>query len=221
MVASAIPVERRSASASRLPALGGIAFVVIVVAALLGLSGDTPGTGDSAVKINAFYDAHHTNQIIASLLVAAAVPLLVIFGITLASALWPTDAGRRPVWQILLTGGTSLAGATWLVAALLHFALTDAADQKGISAGALQALNVLDADSWVAFNSGMGVMMLGAGGALLARKVHPALAWIALVDGILLFIPFADFFGLILSGLWIIVTSVLLFRRGSEFALAR
>jgi hypothetical protein len=90
--------------------------------------------------------------------------------------------------------------------------------QKGMSGSALQTLNALDADTWIAFNGGMGVLMLGAAGALLARKVHPVLGWIALLDGILLFIPYADFFGLIVSGLWILVTSVLLFRRGAAFA---
>ena len=141
-----------------------------------------------------------------------------LFGVSLASVLWPTDAGRRPFWQIMLAGGSAIAGASWIIAAFIHLALADAADQRGMAGGALQALNVLDADSWMAFNSGMGVLLLGAGGALLARRVHPVLGWAALAIGVLLFIPYADFPGLILSGLWVIVTSVLLYRRGPAFA---
>jgi hypothetical protein len=38
------------------------------------------------------------------------------------------------------------------------------------------------------------------------------LGWIALVAGIALFIPFADFIALIVSGLWIITVSVRQFR---------
>jgi hypothetical protein len=121
---------------------------------------------------------------------------------------------------IALVGGSALAGAAWIFAAVIHFALADAADQHGMAGGALQALNVLDADSWIAFNSGMGVLLLAAGGALLARKVLPVLAWIALATGILLFIPYADFFGLIISGLWVITMSVVLYRRGPAFAAA-
>jgi hypothetical protein len=60
--------------------------------------------------------------------------------------------------------------------------------------------------------------MLGAGASLLARRAYPVLGWIALLAGILLFIPFADFFALLVSGLWIIVTGVIAFRRGGVLA---
>ncbi|MDX6541903.1 MAG: hypothetical protein QOI71_3513, partial [Gaiellales bacterium] len=48
--------------------------------------------------------------------------------------------------------------------------------------------------------------------ALLARQTSPVLGWIALAAGIALFIPFADFVALIVSGLWIIAVSVKQFR---------
>ena len=218
MAVSAISVSVEKRSPGRVLPLGGVAFVVLVVFAFAGLSSDTPGIEDSASTINAFYDAHHWKEIVAALLVAASTPFLVVFGTSLASALWPTDRAHRPFWQVVVAGGSALAGASWILAAVIHFTLADAADQKGMSGSALQTLNALDADTWIAFNGGMGVLMLGAAGALLARKVHPVLGWIALLDGILLFIPYADFFGLIVSGLWIIVTSVLLFRRGATLA---
>jgi hypothetical protein len=69
----------------------------------------------------------------------------------------------------------------------------------------------------VAFNAGLGVLMLGAGASLLASKTNRVLGWIALVAGIALFIPFADFVALIVTGLWLIWTSITLFRRGSAF----
>jgi hypothetical protein len=218
MAVSAIAVPARERSAGRLLPLGGVVFVLLVVLAFAGFSGDTPGVEDSAAAVNSFYDSHHTQEIISSLLVAAAAPFLVIFGTSLASALWSSEGVRRPLWQSVLVAGSALAGACWLVAAVVHFTLADAADQKGMAGGALQALNALDADTWVAFNGGMGVLLLGAGGSLLARKVHPLLGWFAIVIGILLFVPFADFFALIASGLWIIVTSVQMFRKGAAFA---
>jgi hypothetical protein len=60
--------------------------------------------------------------------------------------------------------------------------------------------------------------MLGAAGSLLAHRVSPVRAWIALLTGIALFIPFADFIALIVSGLWIITTSIILFRRDRAIA---
>ena len=77
---------------------------------------------------------------------------------------------------------------------------------------------MLDADSWLAFNSAFGVMLLGAAGCLIPRLGrHRWLAWAALVLGILLFIPFADFFALILTLLWMIVVSIMLFRGSGIF----
>jgi hypothetical protein len=102
------------------------------------------------------------------------------------------------------------------VGALLHFALADAASH-GFSASVFQTLNVLDSDTWVVVNSGLGLMMLAAAGSLLPRtRAHRRLGWAALVLGVALFIPFAEFFALLLTGLWIIATSMLLFRDGAE-----
>ena len=54
-------------------------------------------------------------------------------------------------------------------------------------------------------------MMLGAGGWLLGRiGNYNILGWVALVLGIALFIPYADFFALLLSLLWIIVAASVL-----------
>jgi hypothetical protein len=218
MAVSAVSLEARTGSARRLLPLSGVVFVALVVISFAGLGGDTPGAEDSPAAITAFYDSPQWRNIVAALFIAAAAPFLVIFGVSLASALWPADGGRRPLWQVGLVAGSAVAGAAWLVTAFIHFAVVDAANQDGMTAGAVQSLNVLDADSWIIFNSGMGVLMLAAAGALLVRRVHPVLAWIALVDGIALFIPYADFFGLIVSGLWVIAMSVTLARRGPVLA---
>jgi hypothetical protein len=192
--------------------LSGAAAVLLVVASFAGLGGDTPGSGDSAAKISAYYDSHQVREMIASFVLAASAPLFVLFGVSLAMALWQGDAPRRPVWQGILAVGSAVAGGAFLVAALIHVALIQTADNSGVSSGALQALAGLDESSWVAFNGGLGVLMLGAAGALLARKASPVLGWIALVAGLALFVPFADFVALIVSGLWIIVVSVKQFR---------
>ena len=49
-------------------------------------------------------------------------------------------------------------------------------------------------------------MMVGAAGALVSAAVHRWL-WIALVLGVAAFIPFADFFALLATLVWIVVTS--------------
>jgi hypothetical protein len=132
-------------------------------------------------------------------------------GVQPATAL--STAQRSAVWERFLVAGSAVAGATIIFGALTHFALADAAD-NGVSGDAIRALNILDTDGWVAFNSGLGVMMLGAGWAVVAatRLLPRWLGWIAVVVGVLLFIPFADFIALLLTLIWIIVASIMLWR---------
>jgi hypothetical protein len=201
--------------------LCGIAAVVLVILALAVLGNNTPGNDASGAEVASYYHAHQVREIAAAFVLAAASPLLVIFGASLATALWPTEANRRPVWELVLLAGSALTAGAFVVVAFLTFALADVPDE--LAGDALQALNVLDNDAWVAFNSGLGVLMLGAAGSLLARsRLHRWQGWAALVLGITLFIPFADFVALLLSGIWIAVTSVTLFltRREGDFAVA-
>ena len=195
--------------------LGGFAAVAVVVFAVAVLGGNSPGNDASGAEVASYYDAHQIREIAAAFLLAASAPLLVIFGASLAGALWPREAVRRPVWELVLLAGSALAAGAFVMVAFLTFALADGPAKLG--ADALQALNVLDNDVWVAFNSGLGVMMLGAGGSLLARtRLYRWLGWAALALGIALFIPFVDFAALLLSGVWILVTSVMLFREQAE-----
>src|SRR2546425_124450 len=56
-----------------------------------------------------------------------------------------------------------------------------------------------------------------AAASLLARtRLYRWLGWAALAPGIALFIPFVDFVALVLSGVWILVASVTLFREQAE-----
>jgi hypothetical protein len=141
----------------------------------------------------------------------------VFFASALAARLG-LDGGHqhRPVWERVVLAGSAITASATVVAALIHFALSDGADQN-VSPVALQALNVLDGNVWLPFNSGLGVMMLGAAGLLLTETPLPRwLGWIALVLGIALFIPYADFFALVITLLWIIVASVMLYRGSSS-----
>jgi hypothetical protein len=198
-------------NAGRWVPLSGAAAVVLVVASFTVLSGDTPGSG-SAAKISAYYDSHEVREMIGAFVLAASAPLFVLFGVSLALSLWQADAPRRPVWQGMLAVGSAVAGGAFLVAALIHAALVQTANNSGVPGGALQALAGLDQHAWIALTSGLGVLMLGAAGALLTRKTSPVLGWIALVAGVVLYIPFADFVAFVVSGLWIITVSVRQFR---------
>lgn len=199
--------------------LCGVAAVVLVVVAVAGLGGSTPGNDASAASVAAYYSAHQTSGLVAAFLLAASAPLFVLFGASVAT-LGTTAQSRQPIWERVLVAGSALAAAAFLVAALLTFALADVPDK--LAGSAVQTLNVLSNDVWIAFNSGLGVMMLGAAGSSLAQSRLPRwLGWVALGLGIALFIPFLDFFALLLSAVWILVAAITLARRASaEFNVA-
>lgn len=201
----------------RLLALSGVAFFVLVVVAVVGICGSTPGTDASGAKLASFYSDNTVRQGIGAFALAAAAPFVVLFGIGLVRRVG--DTARESVWGYVLLAGTILVAGAVLVTAFVHFALANGADEN-ISPTALQALNSLDGNTWMVFNPAFGVMMLGAAGTLVSAGVLRRLGWIALVLGVAAFIPFADFFALLATLLWIALTSVLLARTEPGYVVA-
>jgi hypothetical protein len=197
----------------RLLALSGVMFFVLVVVAVVGIGGGTPGTDASAAKLASFYSDNTVRQGISAFVLAAAAPFVVLFGIGLVTRVG--DPRRGSLWSYVLLAGTILVAGAVLVTAFVHFALANGADEK-ISPSALQALNALDGNTWMVFNPAFGVMMLGAAGTLISAGVLRRLGWVALVLGIAAFIPFADFFALLATLLWIPVTGIVLARARTE-----
>lgn len=113
-----------------------------------------------------------------------------------------------------MIGGSVCAAGAFAVSALFHFALVVGADSDAMSGEAMQAINALDAHSWILVTTSLGVFALGAAGMLIRRTgIFRVLGWIALVAGIAFYFPFASFVAMVVTGLWIITASILLFRR--------
>jgi hypothetical protein len=194
--------------------LSGIAFVALV-ALSLGIGGGTPEPGESGADVVSFYDDNEARQFITSFVFAATVPFLVLFAVGLARSV-ETHDDRGSIWGQVALAGAILAGGAILATAAIHFALLDAATSGDRSPEAALALNALDGSTWIAYNAGLGVMMLGAAGLFVSAAIRQRwLGWIALVLGIAIFIPFADFIALLLTLVWIVVTSVMLARRAA------
>lgn len=191
--------------------LSGAAFVLVVGASLLA-GGSTPGSDASAAELAAFYDGGW-RQGITAMLLAACIPFLVLFAASIAVSAASDRDGGPGLWSYVLVGGSVLAGAGIAVAATVHFALADGGDK--IAPTALQALNALDGNTWLAFNTGFGVMMIGAAGCLWRQTgAELALGRVALVLGVLLFLPFVDFLALLVTLLWSVVMSIVLYQGG-------
>lgn len=199
-----------------LPA-SGIVFVALVLASFIG-SGSTPGTNASAAKIASFYDTHSTREFVVSVVLGMVAPFAVLFAVSLASAVSGPEG--RSHWQVAVVTAGGVVAALFLIVALIHFALADAGN-NGLGGSGIQALNALDADNWIGFNAALGLLMLAASRLLVtARAIARPLAWSAFVLGVALFFPYADFFALLLTGIWIITTSIVLLRRPAGGTLA-
>jgi hypothetical protein len=195
----------------RLAPLSGIVFVVFVVLGFIVVGGETPDVNDSASKVVSFWTDHHDKEVVAALLVGIGAIFLAIFVATLRDRTRDDREGTDLWSNLILIGGTaSVVG--FLVAVGFHISLADGGDHH-YSAEAMQALNVLDNDSFFAFAIPIGIMLLGAAGSTLKVGVLPRwLGWAALVIAIAIFTP-VGFIGFGLSGIWIIVASILLSQR--------
>jgi len=185
--------------------LSGVAFVALVLATVIGIGGSTPGSDASGEKLASFYGDHALRQGAVSFVLALAGLLVVLFGVGVAME------AERSTWRHVLLIGTGLVSASAILTAFIHFALANGGDEK-VSPAAMQALNSLDANTWVFFNTAFGVMLLGAAGVILSGTAVRWLGWIALVIGIAIFIPFVDFFALLATLVWIAIAGVVLSR---------
>jgi hypothetical protein len=106
------------------------------------------------------------------------------------------------------------------VQSLIHASLAEAAQTPEFSDQALQALNVLDGWSFYPIAIGLSTFLLASGVALLRgrRFFAPFVAWSAVVLGVLGLVPIVGFFAAILSGVWLVVISVMRFARSEEVA---
>lgn len=190
--------------------LSGIGLVAAIAAGVL-VAGSTPASTASGTKVMAYYDAHQARMVVVSFVLVLAGLFAVLFASTLASG--------GSVWDRVLVAGAALFAAAAGLVGATNFALADSPQR--VSEPALQALNLLLNDGWVFWNSALGVLMLGAAGTWLASAHGPRwLGRVAVVLGVALFVPFADFFAFLAAGLWLVAASVILLNRGQEPAYA-
>jgi hypothetical protein len=200
----------------RFAPLTGIVFVVLLILAFVVIEGETPDIDDSAQKITSFYHDDQGKHIAAVVLVALSTIFLTVFAVSLREFL--RLPGESDFWPTVALVGGAVAVAGFLIAAGIHLALIDGGD-KNISPDAMVALNALDADDFFGFATPLGIMLLGAGGATLrAGAALPKwMGWAAIVLFVVFFTP-AGFAAFGLTGIWIIIASILMYQRSKASA---
>jgi Domain of unknown function (DUF4386) len=201
----------------RFAPLSGIAFVVLLVVGFIPVGGDTPSIDDSASKITNFYADNQGKEIAAVILVALAALFLAVFAVALRDYLRAGNPGRD-FWPTVALVGAVVAVAGLFVAGGAHIALIDGGDKK-IDPSAMVALNAIDNDNFLAFSVPLGIMLFGVAGAVLkdGAALPKWLAWVGIVLGIVYFTP-VGFISFMLTGIWIIVASILMYQRSAPAA---
>jgi len=193
------------------PLLGALSVVLVVVGYLV--AGDTPDHHALGPEIREDYDNETQHQISAFLVALGAVPLLFFAGYFRAVLTRLHPLGRLSP-NVALAG--AVVAATGLaVQSLIHAALAEAAQTSEFSDQALQSLNALDGWSFYPFAIGLSTFVLASGVALVRdrRFFAPFVGWAAVVLGVLALVPIVGFFAAILSGIWLVTVSVMLFVR--------
>jgi hypothetical protein len=190
------------------PLAGVVAVVLFVLAFVVG--GETPDTNDSVGKIASFYRDNDSEQIWASGLLAWGTALFVLF----ASGLWrflrSAETERRGASPLILVGSAVFAVGTTIFAGIT-FTAADAADDLG--PGTLQTLNALNSDMFFTLAVGTFTFLIGAGTSILQTGALPKwIGWVAVVLAVVAITPLG-FFAFLLTGLWILIVSVLIATR--------
>ena len=190
----------------RLAPLTGLVFVAIVVA-VFATGGSTPGDHDTAREVQDFYGQHHDKHMALAFIMAISIPFLLFFVSILRYEL-RRAGGTGQLANAAFAGGV-LAAAGFGILAFVHLALADAGDSVK-TIGTTQALNVLDNNDFLPMAAGMGVLVLAAGLSTVRHGGLPKwLGWVGVVIGVAAFTP-AGFFAFLLSGIWVVIVSILL-----------
>jgi hypothetical protein len=204
---SADQLRQRSAKPLRdVTALNGALFVLGALGAFI-VAGNTPDGDASAAAVISHYADNRTQGIVASIILAlAAIPTLA-FGARLRerARIATRAGGTLPNFAF---AAAVLTAAGLLGAATIHLALSDYA--RDLDPAAVQALNALDADSFLLFTTGIATIVLA--GALIAirgRLLPTWFGWVGILVAITMFTP-VGFFAACVAGAWIIVASLVL-----------
>lgn len=203
-------MSARSMRGSLLP-LTGVLFVILTVVGFL-VGGETPDADAPTREVVEYWTDHDDVNMIGSVIEALAAVSLLFFAATLrkASSRWD-DSSILP--SVAYAGGI-VAAAGIGVDAAIRFAAADVAGD--VDPAVLQTFSALWANFFFPMVVGLATLILATSIAGWRTRALPI--WLAVI-GILIFIAFftpAGFVAFLVGGVWIIVLSVLLWRRASS-----
>ena len=205
----------------RYGALGGILFVVLVIASII-VSGSNPKASDSAAKIyKSFHDNKDGLKVGAFLGALAAIPIL-----WWAGSLWARmrrAEGGQPRLALIAVLSLVFAGAAQAGSGVLS--ATVALELKDVSATDAKFFFILGQGLSAASAVGLAALLLAVSVLAFRIRVFPIwLAWIGVLDAIAFVVGSysvattsdaiggVGFVSFIVLSIWIVIVSVIMFR---------
>jgi hypothetical protein len=193
----------------RLAPLSGIAFVATMIA-VISFEGEELSESASPQQVLAYWADRADTRLLVTTLAAFALLFLVLFAASLRGALRSREHHEASASAVAFGGGV-VAAAGLAVSAMVTLAAARAGGQ-GV-AETVVPLDHLTQSSWVPVTAGLAVMMLAAGvGGLLSGAFPKVVCWAGMVLGLALLTP-GGIVAFMLSPVWIIAVSVLMYRR--------
>ena len=191
--------------------LTGLLFVVLIVASFL-VGGETPDADASAREVVDYWTDNDDVNMLGSVIECLAAVSLLFFAATLrrSASRW-TENSVLP--SVAFAGGI-VAAAGIGVDAAIRFAAADVAGD--VDPAVLQTFSAAWANFFFPMVIGIATLVLAT--SLAGWRSGAVPKWLAVI-GVLIFVAFftpAGFVAFLVSGVWIIVLSVMLSRRESH-----
>jgi len=201
-------VDRRSPAAALVP-LTGVLFVVFTVVGLL-LGGEAPDADAPVDEVVEYWVDNEGAMFAGSILEVFGAISLVFFAASLRRTLGRRE--RTGILSLAAMGGGIVASAGIGVDAAIRFAAADIADADTLDPAVLQTFNAFWANFFFPMVVGLFALILATSLSALTTRVLPVwLGWVGIVLCIALATP-AGFIAFIVSALWILIVSVMLWR---------
>jgi hypothetical protein len=200
--------DRRSGAGALAP-LTGVLFVVLTVISFI-VGGEPPDGDDRLREVVDYWTDNDAANMVGAVIEGLAAVSLLFFVASLRRSLERAGDDARVLPFVAMAGGI-VAAAGIGVDAAIRFAAADLAGD--VDPVVIQTLNAMWADFFFPMAIGMATLLLATGISAQRTRMIPAwLAWIGILLAIVIFTP-AGFIGFLAGGLWILVLSILLWRR--------
>lgn len=202
----------------RLGPVSGIAAVlgwVLSVFVVEGV-GNTPGDNATAARVLAYFETDENSLYVGGVLFFIASALLIWFGSSLRAAIGERGGTDRIASIVFGSAVATAVLSMAFVAPQVAGAFAANENEAPLHPAAAQALWFAGDGFFVATEFAAASLLVATAVAIFATRVLPVwLAWLGLVIAVLLVIPPIGWAGLIWGvPLWVLITSVLLWRRG-------